>query len=151
MLPAPRTLLVTAVLVLALVAGATSRRAAARSAIAVSAGGTAAAGRPAPLKQTLFGLNVPSWAALDSTESAVGARSAIVGTFADWKHYPRFPVRMAEAINARGAVPMIAWEPWDWNGGADQPAYALRRILAGDHDKLIDRWAADIAGYRRPV
>lgn len=47
---------------------------------------------------------------------------------------------------------MISWEPWDsWQGGVDQPAYALKRIVAGDHDALIDRWARQIAGYRRPV
>ena len=33
----------------------------------------------------------------------------------------------------------------------DQPAFALRRIVAGDHDALIDRWAAEVARYRRPV
>ncbi len=58
---------------------------------------------------------------------------------------------LAGAINDRGAVPLISWEPWDWDGGTEQPAYALRRILAGDHDALIDRWAIEIAAYRRPV
>ena len=33
----------------------------------------------------------------------------------------------------------------------DQPQYALARIVAGDHDPLIDRWAAEVAAYRRPV
>ena len=100
----------------------------------------------------LFGLDVPSLAALDQAESAIGARAAIVGTFADWAHAPRFPRAHADAINRRGAVPLISWEPWDsWRGGADQPEYALRRIAAGDHDALIDRWAAAVARYRRPV
>ena len=100
----------------------------------------------------LFGLDVPSMAALDQAESAIGARAAIVGTFADWAHTPRFPRAHADAINRRGAVPLISWEPWDsWRGGAEQPEYALRRITAGEHDVLIDRWAAAIARYRRPV
>ena len=94
----------------------------------------------------MFGLDVPSLAALDQAESAIGARAAIVGTFADWAHTPRFPRAQADAINRRGAVPLISWEPWDsWRGGADQPEYALRRIAAGDHDALIDRWAAAMA------
>jgi hypothetical protein len=38
--------------------------------------------------QTLFGMNVPSLDALDEAESAIGARAAIVGTFADWVHAP---------------------------------------------------------------
>jgi hypothetical protein len=102
--------------------------------------------------QTLFGLNVPRLDALDTTEEAIGSRASIVGTFADWAHAPDFPRGMADAIDARGAVPMISWEPWDsWRGGADQPGYSLDRIAAGAHDALIDRWAAQIAGYGRPV
>ena len=101
--------------------------------------------------QTLFGLNVPSLQALDDSESALRARPAIIGTFADWEHAPDFPIALARAINDRGAVPLISWEPWDWDGGTEQPAYALRRIVAGDHDALIDRWATQVAAYRRPV
>jgi beta-mannanase len=102
--------------------------------------------------QPLFGLDVPSLGALDRTEKAVGARAAIVGSFADWAHTPAFPAEVAESVRQRGAVPMISWEPWDsWRGGADQPGYALRRIAAGDHDRLIDRWARGIAGYGHPV
>jgi hypothetical protein len=102
--------------------------------------------------QTLFGMNVPSLTELDASESAIGARAAIVGTYDDWAHTPDFPRRLADATSARGAVPLIAWEPWDsWRGGVDQPRYALRRIVAGSHDPLIDRWATEIARYRRPV
>jgi beta-mannanase len=104
--------------------------------------------RPGPL----FGMSVPSLGALDEAESAVGARAAIVGTFADWEHSPDFPRAEASRISGRGAVPLISWEPWDsWRGGADQPAYALPTITAGDHDALIDRWAGQIAAYGRPV
>jgi beta-mannanase len=106
----------------------------------------------APTSVTLFGMNVPSLGALDSSETAVGARAAIVGSFADWAHTPDFPRAYASQVRARGAVPMISWEPWDsWAGGADQPAYALDRVAAGDHDALIDRWAAQIAAYGHPV
>jgi len=102
--------------------------------------------------QTLFGMNVPSLEQLDASESAVGARAAIVGTFADWAHSPDFPRGLVDAIGARGAVPLISWEPWDsWRGGVDQPRYALRRIVAGSYDPLIDRWATEIARTRRPV
>jgi hypothetical protein len=102
--------------------------------------------------QILFGMSAPSLGELDRAESAVGARAAIVGTFSDWAHAPDFPRGLATAINERGAVPLISWEPWDSrNGSAYQPAYALGRIVAGDHDALIDRWARQIAKYRRPV
>jgi beta-mannanase len=129
-----RSLIVTVALALAVVAGV---REAPRA-------------RTAPA--TLFGMDVPSLRALDAAAHAVGARPAIVGTFADWAHTRDFPRAQAARINARGAVPMISWEPWDsWSGGAEQPAYALRRITAGAHDALIDRWAAEIAAFHRPV
>jgi Glycosyl hydrolase family 26 len=107
---------------------------------------------PVPAGQTLFGMDVPSLEQLDTSEAAVGAHAAIVGTYADWAHSPDFPRSLAEEINHRGAVPLISWEPWDsWRGGADQPLYSLRRIIAGDYDTLIDRWATEIANYGRPV
>ena len=148
-MPGARTPLLVPVIVLALVAALTGS-----SSTAMSAGGREGAPtvRGAAVQgQTLFGLNVPSLKALDGSESALRARSAIVGTFADWEHTSDFPVALAEDVNDRGAVPLISWEPWDWDGGTEQPAYALRRIIAGDHDALIDRWATQVAAYRRPV
>ena len=110
------------------------------------------AARPTAARHTVFGLDVPSLGQLDASESTLGVRAAIVGTFADWAHTPDFPRRLAEDANRRGAVLLISWEPWDsWRGGADQPAYALRRIVAGDQDAQIDRWAREIAAYHRPV
>ena len=146
-----RTLLVMAATLLALVAAATGRSSTATSAIAFG-GERASAARAATVqRQTLFGLNVPSLAALDESESALRARAAIVGTFTDWEHTSDFPTELAEETNDRGAVPLISWEPWDWDRGVEQPKYALRRIIAGDHDALIDRWATQVAAYRRPV
>ena len=102
--------------------------------------------------QTLFGMNVPSLERLDDSESAVDVRAAIVGTFADWAHAPDFPHALARDVNRRGAVLLVSWEPWDSErGGEVQPRYALRRIIAGDHDALIDRWARQVADYERPV
>ncbi len=151
-MPAPaRTLLVTAAIVLALIAAMTGRAPTAKSAIAGGREGASTAHRATSHGQTLFGLNVPSLQALDTSESALRARPAIIGTFADWEHAPDFPIALARSINDRGAVPLISWEPWDWDRGTDQPAYALRRILAGEHDALIDRWATGVAAYRRPV
>src|SRR5690348_4515140 len=93
--------------------------------LAVSLGVPGAKGSssaPAVRPQTLFGMDVPSLQQLDRAETAVGARAAIVGTFADWAHTPDFPRLLADQASARGAVLMISWEPWDsWRGGAGQP------------------------------
>jgi beta-mannanase len=148
---ATRTVLLGSAIVLALVAAMAGRTSAAKSAIEAGHAGGSTARAVTGRGQTLFGLNVPSLPALDASEAALRARPAIIGTFADWSHAPDFPTGLARSINDRGAVPLISWEPWDWDGGAEQPAYALRRILAGDHDALIDRWAREIAAYRRPV
>jgi beta-mannanase len=97
-------------------------------------------------------LNVPSLGALDAAESALGLSAAIVGTFADWAGTPDFPCGLAEAVDARGAITLVSWEPWDAvSGTAAQPAYRLARIAAGEHDDLVDRWAAGVARYGRPV
>src|SRR4051812_9127471 len=93
-----RTLLVISATVLALVAATTGGSSTARSAIAFGGEGTPAAPAGSVHGQTLFGLNVPSLQALDESESALHARSAIVGTFADWEHTPDFPTEQAEAI-----------------------------------------------------
>ena len=103
-------------------------------------------------RATMFGMNAPSLGALDASERAVGARAAVVGSFADWAHSPDFPAAWAGAVRGRGAVPMISWEPWDsWTGRVEQPAFSLDRVVAGDHDALIDRWAREIAAYGHPV
>jgi hypothetical protein len=143
--------LVVSAIVLALVTAMTGTSSTAKSAFAGAREGASTARGATVRGQTLFGLNVPSMQALDESESRLRVRPAIIGTFADWGHAPDFPIALARAINDRGAVPLISWEPWDWDGGTGQPAYALRRILAGDHDALIDRWAAEVASYRRPV
>src|SRR3954467_8421296 len=148
---AARTLLVTSAIVLALVAAMTGGSSIATSAIAAGRDGASTARGATVHRPTLFGLNVPSLEALDQSESTLRTRPAIIGTFADWEHTPDFPTALAEAINDRGAVPLISWEPWDWDRGVEQPEYALRRIVAGDHDALIDRWATQVAAYRRPV
>lgn len=138
---AVRTLLAAALLALVLTAGSPG----------VSVTDASDAAPPASGK-TLFGMDVPSLEQLDASEAATGFRAAIVGTYADWAHTPDFPRAFADDVNARGAVALISWEPWDaWRGGADQPRYALRRIVAGKYDRLIDRWARQIATYGRPV
>jgi hypothetical protein len=40
---------------------------------------------------------------------------------------------------------MITWEPGDWTQGADQPQYALKTIIAGDHDEHVRQRAREAA------
>lgn len=77
----------------------------------------------------------------------------IVMWFADWAHTKTFDARQAEAIAGRGSVPEISWEPWDSTKrlGAPQPRYRLGRIIDGDYDAYITRWAKAVAAYGKPV
>jgi beta-mannanase len=54
-------------------------------------------------------------------------------------------------VTARGAVPLVTWEPWVAGAGVQQPAYALDRITAGDFDPYLRRWADGLRAFGRPV
>jgi beta-mannanase len=77
----------------------------------------------------------------------------IVMWFADWAHVANFDARQAAAIAARGSVPEIAWEPWDSSRPirTPQPGFRLMGIIRGAHDAYIERWARELAAYKRPV
>jgi beta-mannanase len=77
----------------------------------------------------------------------------IVMWFADWAHVGNFDPGQAAAVAARGSVPEISWEPWDSTRplGAPQPDFRLSSIIDGAHDAYVERWAREIAAYRRPV
>jgi beta-mannanase len=52
---------------------------------------------------------------------------------------------------ARGALPMVSWEPWDYLRGRSQPEFAPARIAAGDFDTYITSWATALRDYGSPV
>ena len=74
--------------------------------------------------QSLFGMNVPSLEALHDSESAVwtrGRRSSACSPTG--RTTPELPApRPRGAINRRGTVPLISWEPWDSWRGRNRPA-----------------------------
>ena len=61
------------------------------------------------------------------------------------------PIAEMNAVGARGAVPLLTWEPWAWGGGLDQAAYSLGRIAAGDFDAHIAQWGQALASWGQPV
>jgi len=47
---------------------------------------------------------------------------------------------------------MLAWEPEDGAGPVThQPAYSLASTISGAHDRLITRWADQVAAWGRPI
>ena len=107
------------------------------------------ANRP-PLR---FGLMTPGGPTatdeLDAAAAALGEDPSILLWYEDFVQPP--PIAALEATAARGATPLITWEPWAWGGGVDQPRFASDRVAAGDHDAMITAWGEALAAWGRPV
>ncbi len=86
---------------------------------------------------------------IDNFSTLTGHNPAIIHWFQDWT-MDFDPDYMNQAA-LRKAMPLVSWEPWDWNGDrTNQPEYSLRAILRGDHDAYIRRWARAAAAWGRP-
>ncbi|SCL35803.1 Glycosyl hydrolase family 26 [Micromonospora pallida] len=101
-----------------------------------------------------FGLSAPqvpwSRAEIDAVAAKAGARPNLLQYFVKWTE--EFRPDAVEAAYRQGAVPVVSWEPWA--GGKDkvnQPDYALRRIIAGEHDEYLVRFATAVRDQRWPV
>jgi beta-mannanase len=86
---------------------------------------------------------------LDQFTSMVGAAPAIVMWYQDWAHSGFDSTRM-NSVAARGLMPMITWEPWDYTLGANQPAYTLAAINSGTYDAYIRQWAVTAKAWGNP-
>jgi hypothetical protein len=85
---------------------------------------------------------------IDEFSSLVKGKPAIIHWFQDW--VMDFDPEYLDAAVARGGMPLISWEPWRFGGGPNQSGYALRTILAGEHDAYIRQWAQAAAAWGRP-
>jgi hypothetical protein len=56
-----------------------------------------------------------------------------------------------DAIAARGALPYLTWEPWDWRKGTNQSSYRLSNIYGGSFDGYIERSAETLKEWGDPV
>lgn len=98
-----------------------------------------------------------SMASLDDYTTAAGKSAAISMWYQPWitSSYGQFQAKDAKAVLRRGAIPMITWEPWEPGSNpsnpADQPAYSLKRINAGDYDDYVKSWARAVKSVNGPV
>lgn len=91
-------------------------------------------------------------AAIDAFADRVGRTPAVVLWYQHWGGASAyFDPALLDMVIARGAMPMITWEPWVPNGGVDQPAYSLAAIARGDFDDYVDSWAVALAADGRTV
>ncbi|WP_258868651.1 glycosyl hydrolase [Arthrobacter sp. RT-1] len=88
-------------------------------------------------------------AELDEVSRLAGESPSSVLFYKDFLQAP--PISEMNAVRARGAVPLVTWEPWAWGGGLDQPAYSLDRIAAGDFDARITQWGQALTAWGYPV
>ncbi len=93
----------------------------------------------------------PDTGALQTFAQSVGRRPDLVTWYVSWASNGDFPASSAAAVARTGALPEITWEPWDPNGGADQPQYRLRRIADGAFDPYLRRWARQVRAYGKPL
>ena len=92
-----------------------------------------------------------NYSLLDSYASQVGAMPAMALSFNDWAANGdggnAFPSAMLDAFAARKIMPIVTWEPWDWNGSGSDSKYKLANILAGNFDTYIDSWVRGAKAY----
>lgn len=95
---------------------------------------------PQPLTLTL-GVAADEVRAVDDFAAVSGAPTGVYQWYQGWAGSPAFDAARADAAVARGALPLLTWEPWTPGAGAEQPEYALARIADGTHDAYITAFA----------
>jgi len=91
-------------------------------------------------------------AALDDLDAKVGKAPSLVEFFDTWDHPYAQDGPKIEQSWARGALPVLTWMPEAQGGtGADQSAYTLDHIIAGDQDAYLYQWAAQVVQAGLPL
>ncbi|NTU71465.1 MAG: hypothetical protein HGB10_06565 [Coriobacteriia bacterium] len=94
---------------------------------------------------------------LDTYKTRYRKRPAIVTWYQQWGDATgaEFQTSYVKGVQRRGAIPLITWEPWALpaagSNPADMPRYSLDRILAGDFDDYIRRWARAAKACGGPI
>jgi beta-mannanase len=141
-----RLLRVAALVLLAVTMMPVSAEAAVRSNVPVPASG-----------QSYLGAFTPSGpydpAQIDDFVAAAGRVPTILMWFQSWGGSGNaFDAAQLNTVRARGAVPMISWEPWNWQrAGTPQRSYELSNIARGDFDTYVHRWATAARDWGHPM
>jgi len=83
----------------------------------------------------------------------VGTAPHVIMYYQNWEQADKKyfnPAKMDAAVN-NGAMPVVTWAPRDPTLGKKQPKYALKTIIAGNHDAYIRQWARDAAAWGKPM
>lgn len=94
-------------------------------------------------------LKTPSPDETAAVAQAAGRPPTILEYFIGWTQ--EFKAQTVLECYREGAVPLLTWEPKGASSSTDQPAYALSRIISGQFDDYITRFAQGIKDQRWPV
>ena len=115
-------------------------------AVAGTAPGAAAAAKPS----VALGVYLPEVGEhpdrIDAYGELVGRDPVIVSDYKQWDSIP-FEPKELDAIWSRGAVPMIAWEPFSYSG----KRFPLREIQRGKFDRYIRESARAAREWGHPI
>jgi hypothetical protein len=104
-----------------------------------------------------YGIHVPGqigdYTTVMQAEEDAGKKPSIVMLYQGWARMhgaENFEPVWMNNIRNDGAIPMVTWEPWDYLGGVNQPAYSLSSIISGAHDGYITQYALDAKAWGHP-
>jgi hypothetical protein len=106
---------------------------------------------PATIPSVALGAYIPGAPSqpsnIDVYAALTGRMPSIVMWYQKWAPpFNDFDVTGADAIRARGAMPLISWEPRATHQNFD-PLWSLGSIVDGDHDAYIHRWTHEVAAW----
>jgi hypothetical protein len=114
-----------------------------------SGSGPATSPRPVALGAFIAGAS-SDLSKIDAYARMTGAMPRIVMWYQAWSGiWSGFAPKIADGIRARGAMPMISWEPSA--GRTSDPTWSLRTILDGSHDSYIRQWTRAVATWGHPL
>jgi len=99
---------------------------------------------PQPLTLGVAAENVE---AVDFFARTVAAPVGAYEWYQAWGSAAPFDATRAGAAAARGALPVLTWEPWAPGAGVQQPAYSLDRIVDGSHDGYVTGFARQVRDW----
>jgi mannan endo-1,4-beta-mannosidase len=98
-----------------------------------------------------------NFSALDSFTRAVGHQPEVYEFSQGWA-LNQFNRGIIEQVAARGMLPLISWEPWNYHKEPKvdaqrgyQPAYSLSNIIDGKYDNYIRSWAEGVKSLGFPI
>jgi mannan endo-1,4-beta-mannosidase len=105
----------------------------------------------------MSGTGVGDWSTLNAFIAAVHVQPSVYEFTQGWA-VNQFNKAAIDLVAARGMLPLISWEPWDYADTApgaqtegDQPAYKLSNIADGRFDGYIRSWAEGVKSLRYTI